>query len=185
MANTILVQTHVAAMDVDSYNRVAYNATTAFQNGAALAMGALVPNPATGRNKMPFVFQVAAPAAVQTNVWLAYSPEVNILTAGASQYKGLNNDPRDFTNIAGMPFDAFKPVVGDLIQVNTSFFSNAKDPGTVAGATVVEMTAAGAFESLAAATSGYAGIAFKILRKEPMIVGSDIVDAWILECTAN
>ena len=69
------------------------------------------------------------------------------------------------------------------------FFVTDKDPATVTGATVVELTASG-WEAKVSATSEYAGVAFKILRKEDMIFASgsilsEEVDAWFLECTNN
>lgn len=53
-----------------------------------------------------------------TGMWMAYSPEVvTIVTASGKKYKGLTPDPRDFTNISGEVFDAFKPQVGDIITM--------------------------------------------------------------------
>jgi len=53
-----------------------------------------------------------------TGVWMAYSPEiVTVVTASGKKYKGLTPDPREFTNISGEVFDAFKPQVGDIITI--------------------------------------------------------------------
>jgi len=72
-----------------------------------------------------------------TGVWMAYSPEIVTVTSGSSQYRGLNSDPRNFTNLATEIFDAFKPQVGDIITITadgvgdtaigTNTFAVAKD----------------------------------------------------------
>jgi hypothetical protein len=179
MANTVLIQTRCAAENVDALNRSAVVAASATQNGAPLTLTF----PTTAGTA---VFTGAAPSAAAKNVWLAYSPEVNKLVVG--QIWG-GADPRNFTNVAGKPFDVFKPQVGDIIQVTTPFFVTQKDPGTVSAATVVELTSNG-FEAKTSATSAYAGISFNVGRAEPIIiangtVGGEQVDAWYLECTQN
>ena len=179
MANAVLIQTRVMAENVDALNR-SVQSTTAVPNGAPLAL--TFPTTA-GSN----VFTAGTPATPFANVWLSYSPEVNKLVVG--QVWG-GNDPRNFTNVANVPFDAFRPEAGvDIIQVTKEFFATGKDPATVGSATVVELTASG-FEAKASATGGYAGIGFKIGRKEPIIIANQYgygeeVDAWYLECTAN
>ena len=52
-----------------------------------------------------------------TGVWMAYSPEIVTVVSGSLKYKGLNNDPRNFTNLSGEVFDAFKPQKGDIITI--------------------------------------------------------------------
>lgn len=178
MANSVIINTRCAAENVDAYNRVAQS-DSAVQNGAPLTLTF----PSTAGSA---VFTAAAPSAAATNVWMAYSPEVNKLVVG--QVWG-GQDPRNFTNVANVPFDVFKPQVGDIIQVNKEFFATGKDPATVTGATVVELTSAG-WEAKVSSTSSYAGAGFKIGRAEPMViasgtVGGEQVTAYYLECTAN
>lgn len=178
MANSVILNTRCMAENVDALNRSA-QATTAIQNGAPLTLA--FPT-ATGSA----VFTATAAGAAATNVWLAYSPEVNKLVVG--QVWG-GADPRNFTNLANKPFDAFKPMVGDIIQVNKEFFATGEDPATVVGATVVELTATG-WEAKVSATASYAGAGFKIGRQEDMIIangtiGGENVTAYYLECTAN
>jgi hypothetical protein len=53
-----------------------------------------------------------------SNLWMAYSPEVvTVVSETGKKYKGLTNDPREFTNLSGEVFDAFKPQVGDIITI--------------------------------------------------------------------
>jgi len=178
MSNCVLVQTAVAAENVKTYNR-SVTSSSATPNGTPLALTF----PTTSGSN---VFTAGTPASPFSNVWLAYSSEVNKLVVG--QVWG-GQDPRNFTNAANVPFDAFKPQVGDIIQVTADFFESSYDPATVTTGTVVELTATG-FQAKASATSGYAGISFKIGRAEPITIASSTgygenVDAWYLECTQN
>ena len=183
---TILVQTHVMAMDVDALNRVGVYNSANVDNGTALVCGTQSTN--AGQKH---VFSVTPASAVAKGLWLAYSPEVNTTIDGILQFKGLDVDPRNFTNLAGKPFDMFKPVAGvDMIQVTKDFFKEDYDPGTVTTATYVEIQADGSFKAVASPTDSFGGLQFKIFAKEPIIVangaiGGEAVDAWILECTNN
>lgn len=185
MAN-VLVQTHVMAMDVDALNRVGVYDSANIDNGTALVCGVQSTN--AGQKH---VFSVTPASSVAKDLWMAYSPEVVTTVDGTLYFRGLDVDPRNFTNIAGKPFDMFKPVPGvDLIQVTADFFKEGYDPGTVTGATYVEIQADGSFKAVVSPTSEFGGLQFKIFAKEPMIIANgaiagEAVDAWILECTNN
>lgn len=185
MAN-VLVQTHVMAMDVDALNRVGVYDSANIDNGTALVCGVQSTN--AGQKH---VFSVTPASSVAKDLWMAYSPEVVTTVDGTLYFRGLDVDPRNFTNIAGKPFDMFKPVPGvDLIQVTADFFKEGYDPGTVTGATYVEIQADGSFKAVVSPTSNFGGLQFKIFAKEPMIIANgaiagEAVDAWILECTNN
>ena len=71
-----------------------------------------------------------------TGMWMAYSPEiVTIETASGKLYRGLSNDPRDFTNLGGYVFDAFKPQKGDIITLSADGITGSKSTGDYAVAT--------------------------------------------------
>jgi hypothetical protein len=71
-----------------------------------------------------------------TGMWMAYSPEiVTIETASGKLYRGLSNDPRDFTNLEDYVFDAFKPQVGDIITLSSDGITGSKATGDYAVAT--------------------------------------------------
>lgn len=191
MANCVMVQTACAAMNVDAYNRTGV-ATVDIPNGTPLVCNGLSTD-----ERQKHVFKVAKPTAIQADVWMAYSPEV-VVTGGIQSgngtvlgWRGLDADPRDFTNVANLPFDIFKLIPNsDIIHVSKDFFATNLDPGTVAGATYVEMQADGSMKAVAAATANFAGLQFKILAKEPLVIGGGtlgdgIEDAWLLECTIN
>lgn len=185
MAN-VLVQTHVMAMDVDALNRVGVYADADVDNGTALVCGVQ-----SSDAKQKYVFEVEPATAVAKDLWLAYSPEVVTTVDGSLEFKGLNADPRSYTNVKGIPFDMFKPVAGvDLIQVTKEFFAEGFDPDAVDGAKYVEIQSDGSFKAVADATADFEGLQFKVFAKEPIIIangaiGGEAVDAWILECTNN
>lgn len=59
-----------------------------------------------------------------TGLWMAYSPEIVTVVSGSSKYRGLNNDPRNFTNLKNEVFTAFKPQVGDIITITADGIGN-------------------------------------------------------------
>lgn len=187
MANCVLVPSKITAMDVDAYNEKGVYTTADVNNGAPLTIG--VTSTTDGQGEVFTVTPVASDTA--TGVWLAYSPEVVTTASGTLNFKGIDVDPRDFTNIKGVPFDMFKPNAGvDMIQVTEDFFATSKSPTTVTGATVVELNASGAFEAKTTSTSGYTGIGFKIVKSAPITIasgalGGEQVNAWVLMCTQN
>lgn len=185
MANTVLVQTKCTSMNVDAYKKVGV-ASTAIQNGTPLVLGAISSTAGQGE-----VFSVTAPTGIVKGLYMAYSPEVVVTADGSLQFKGLDADPRDFENVANVPFDIFylNPNI-DMIQVTAPFFASGKDPATITGATVVELNSSGAFEAKVSATSDYAGTGFSIVKSDPIVIangalGGEAVDAWILRCTQN
>lgn len=178
MANTVLVLTRIAADNVDAYNRSVI-ATTDIMNGTVLTLE-------TGLNTTPgkeFVFNATplADVAAHKQYWMACAPEVNILADGTYMYKGISVDPRMYTNIANVEFDAFAVQIGDIVQVSAPFFAENFDPTKVTGATVVEYDATNSgFTAKTAATADYAGIQFSIIKTFPLNIGTESVPAWLL-----
>ena len=129
MANNILVQNDVQAKDVGALNRSAI-CSVAVQNGQAVAMD----GKSTTAGEAD-VWTVITPAtATLSGLWIAYSPEVVVTASGSNQYKGIDPDPRNFTNVADTVFDVFKPKVGDILQytviagtISTNTFAIATD----------------------------------------------------------
>lgn len=109
----VVVQDLVQALNIDALNR-SFVAKTDVENGAIFACG-----PRSKDRDKAEVFDVAEPqAGALTGLWMAYEPEVNNTVAGENKiYRGLNPDPRDFTNVAGTVFSGFKPMPGDIITL--------------------------------------------------------------------
>jgi len=181
MANCVLVPSKITAMDVDAYNeRGIY--TAAVNNGTPLVRGALSTTSGQGE-----VFSVTPASDIAADLWMAYSPEVVTTADGSLSFKGLDVNPQDYTNVANVPFDMFKPNAGvDVIQVTGDFFSATP----AAGATYVELDSSGAFVAQSAATAGYTGLGFSIIGSAPITIangalGGEQVTAYYLLCTQN
>lgn len=111
----VVIKRRVAAHNIDALNR-AVVATVDLENGSIFTLSARSENDAEGE-----VWKATQPTAGAKNVWMAKSSEVTITTIGKDDYalqmKGIVEDPRMFTNVKGLVFDAFKPQVGDIIEM--------------------------------------------------------------------
>ena len=52
-----------------------------------------------------------------SGIWMAYSPEVVVTVSGSNKFKGIDPDVRNFVNLNGDVFSAFKPQVGDILKM--------------------------------------------------------------------
>lgn len=69
-------------------------------------------------------------------LWMAYSPEVvTVVSASGKKYRGIDPDPRDFTNISGEVFDAFQPQKGDILTMTAEGITGTISTNTYAVAT--------------------------------------------------
>lgn len=83
-------------------------------------------NPATQRIPA-YQFEVVDNSS---NLWMAYEPEIVTIVVNGKKFRGVDNDVRDFYNIAGTPFTAFKPQVGDLITITNDGLAGTKGSNT-------------------------------------------------------
>ena len=110
MANGVIVESRIQATNIDALNRTAKAAVD-------VAGGGLVALTASGAQGNE-VWTAAAPAAGSLGgLWIAYNPSEHLTKVGGKFFAGLSEDPRDYVNIAGRPFDCFKPAVGDEIDI--------------------------------------------------------------------
>ncbi len=110
MANGVIVESRIQATNIDALNRTAKAAVD-------VAGGGLVALTASGTQGNE-VWTAAAPATGSLGgLWIAYNPSEHLTKVGGKFFAGLSEDPRDYTNIAGRPFDCFKPAVGDEIDI--------------------------------------------------------------------
>jgi hypothetical protein len=149
MANAVLIQNSVQAMNIDSLNRSAISAADNIDNGNVFYLATksvtagegevwIATKPASASG-LKLSFKLLNPTYISiadgsigtqrvtayelecvdnsTGLWMAYSPEIVTVTSGTKKYRGINPDPRDFTNLAGEVFTAFKPQVGDIITI--------------------------------------------------------------------
>ena len=111
----VVIKRRVAAHNIDALNR-AVVATVDLENGSVFTLEAR--SNVEGEDE---VWKAVAPTGAIKGLWMAKSSEVNITTIGKGDYalqmKGIVEDPRMFTNVKGLVFDAFKPQVGDIIEM--------------------------------------------------------------------
>ena len=109
MAYGVLIESMIQAKNIDALNR-SVKAQIDVAGGGLLALTA----PTTQGDD---VWTAAAPSSELGGLWMAYNPEVKYIEVNGKKFAGLSADARDYTNIAGEVFDAFKPKVGDEIIV--------------------------------------------------------------------
>lgn len=112
----VVIKRRVAAHNVDAMNRTV-KADVDIENGSIMVLDSR--STVDGEDE---VWVASKPTASSLGVWMAKSSEVVITSvaidgADTLDFKGVIDDPRAFTNKAGLVFDAFKPAVGDLIEM--------------------------------------------------------------------
>ena len=155
MANGVIVESRIQATNIDALNRTAKAAVD-------VAGGGLVALTASGTQGNE-VWTAAAPTTGKLgDLWIAYNPSEHLTKVGGKFFAGLSEDPRDYVNIAGRPFDCFKPVVGDEIDITVDCVdSTASD--VVAGDILESKNGQTTFTRVAASTGATSGsTAFKV-----------------------
>lgn len=155
MANGVIVESRIQATNIDALNRTAKAAVD-------VAGGGLVALTASGTQGNE-VWTAAAPTTGSLGgLWIAYNPSEHLTKVGGKFFAGLSEDPRDYANIAGRPFDCFKPVVGDEIDITVDCVDNTAS-GVVAGDILESKDGQTTFTRVAASTGATAGsTAFKV-----------------------
>lgn len=111
MANHgLIIESKIAAKDIDALNRSVVCASADVDGGSLLALTA--PS-VKGEDR----WTVAQPSAnALTGLWVAYNPTNRLIEVEGREFAGLSVDDRLYTNLKGKTFDAFKPKVGDEIE---------------------------------------------------------------------
>lgn len=111
----VVIKRRVAAHNIDALNRTVV-ATEDLENGSVFTLEER--SDVEGEDE---VWKAVEPTGAIKGLWMAKSSEVTITTIGEGDYalqmKGIVEDPRMFTNVKGLVFDAFKPQVGDIIEM--------------------------------------------------------------------
>lgn len=167
MANGVIVESRIQATNIDALNRTAKAAVD-------VAGGGLVALTASGAQGNE-VWTAAAPASgTLGGLWIAYNPSEHLTKVGGKFFAGLSEDPRDYVNIAGRPFDCFKPVVGDEIDITVDCVDSTAS-SVVAGDILESKADQTTFTRKAASAGATAGsTAFKVeyVGKAPFPAGS-------------
>lgn len=126
-----------------------------------------------------YEFACALPAANATDLWLVETPPV-----GSTVEMQEMSDPRYFYNPKGSAFSIKGLTAGrTFLEVPASAFQAAKDPKTVAGATVASVGTDGRL--VAAASAPASGTYFTIEAEHTVDIGIEVVPTWILKCARN
>jgi hypothetical protein len=173
----VLIQNMVAAMDVSAYNRsvISSASTVDIENGNVFLLNAK--STTSGEAE---VWVAAKGTGSSTGFWMAYSPEIVTITSNGKEYRGLSPDPRDFTNIGGYPFDAFKLQAGDIITITADGTSGSPSTGAYVNPTDNTFVL-----TWAASQGSYAS--FKLIKETYISIGSGAMDtqrvlAYQLQC---
>lgn len=155
MAYGVLIESMIQAKNIDALNRSVTSAIDVAGGGLI----ALTAPTAQGND----VWTAAAPASgTLGDLWIAYNPEVKYTQVNGKVYAGLSADLRDYTNLAGEVYDAFKPKVGDEIVITVDGV-DATSSSAVAGDILESKAGQTTFTRIAAGTGATAGsTAFKI-----------------------
>ena len=155
MAYGVLIESMIQAKNIDALNR-SVTSKINVAGGGLIALTA----PTTQGND---VWTAAAPASGSLGgLWMAYNPEVKYTDVNGKRYAGLSADLRDYTNLAGETYDAFKPKVGDEIVITVDAV-DATGANAVANDILESKAGQTTLTRIAAATGATAGsTAFKI-----------------------
>ena len=155
MAYGVLIESMIQAKNIDALNRSVTSAVDV-AGGGLVALTA----PTVQGND---VWTAAAPDAdTLGGLWIAYNPEVKYTKVNGKVYAGLSADLRDYTNLAGEVYDAFKPKIGDEIVITVDAVDSTAS-SAVAGDILESKAGQTTFTRIAAGTGATAGsTAFKI-----------------------
>jgi hypothetical protein len=178
MSHGIVIQNAVQAMNIDTLNR-SVRCADAIDNGFVFKLLNL--SSVAGEGEVWIASTPTATAGLQ-NLWMAYEPEVVITVSGTKQYKGIDPDIRNFYNLAGAVFTAFKPQLGDIITLTDDDIT-----GTIGVNTYVVATAAD--YKLNWASAAVSGLSLKLLSTDYISIadgsiGNQRVTAYRFEVVA-
>ena len=157
----------------DAINCAGICTTSDLDNGQFVTRGAL------GLKTDGGYEYTCALAANATDLWLVETPPV-----GSTVEMQEMSDPRYFYNPKGSAFSIKGLTAGrTFIEVPASAFQDAKDPKTVAGATVASVGTDGRL--VAAASAPASGTYFTIEAEHTVDIGIEAVPTWILKCARN
>ena len=156
MAYGVLIESMIQAKNIDALNR-SVKAAVDFDGGNLMVLTAPT---AQGDD----VWTAAKPATGSLGgLWMAYNPEVKYTYVNGKVYAGLSADARDYTNVAGEVFDAFKPKVGDEIVITKDCVAAGDVASVVAGDFLEAVDGEATFARVAAGTGATEGsTAFKV-----------------------
>ncbi len=178
MTHAVLVQSKVAAKNVDAMNRPAIG-TADLDNGNVIQL--LTESAVSGQTEVWSATIPSASAGLK-NLWMVYEPEVVLTVSGTKQYKGIDPDPQDFYIPSGMVFSAFQPELGDIILLTGDGITGSKASNGFIVATASDY-------KLNWAAAAVSGLSYALIGTSYISIGSGAIDsqrvtAYKFECVA-
>lgn len=159
MAYGVIIPNYIQATKVNTLNR-SVKAAYDVENGSVFSLSFA---DTTGEGE---VFACATPATgFLTSLWMAYEPEVVTTVSGSYEFKGIDPDVRNFKNLTGKVFSAFKPKVYDIITMSADALAGTKNSNTFVVGTV------GA-SKLTWAASAISGLSLKLMKTNYISIGN-------------
>lgn len=179
MAKGVIVPLSYQAKNIDALVYNVINTEKDIDNGMLLVKGALSADSDKGE-----VFVGEMPTETSTGLLMAYSPEDNIIVgADGTQYKVGDLNPKNFTNVKGVVFNAIKLMAGDKILMSEDCFSTAP----VAGSKVATVGIDG--KLVAAESTESTGTVLNILKEDYISIAdgfpSQRTKAYVMEVANN
>ena len=159
MAYGVIIPNMIQATDVGTLNRNV-KATYDIENGSVFSLSF---SDTAGEGE---VFTAATPATgFLDKLWMAYEPEVVTTVSGSYEFKGIDPDVRNFKNLTGKVFSAFKPKVYDIITMSADAITGTKNANTFVVGTV------GA-SKLTWAASAISGLSLELMKTNYISIGN-------------
>ena len=182
MAYSVLIESKIMATNVDSLVRDGVAASQVMENGFICQLATKSSTSGEGE-----VWSATAPATGSLNgLWMVNEPAVvEVVAEDGTRYKGINNDPRNFSIPALRPFSAFKPQPGDLIKVTDDALAGTKSTNTFVNA------ADGAYQLTWGSSATANALSFKLIETSYVSIASGTlgasqrVTAYLFQCVAN
>lgn len=181
---SILIKNQVAATDNRALNRSAVAGSSVnINNGYVFHLPSVV-SASTGYKEVWNTQVISTDADDLKDLWMACGKEIVTTTSGTSKYRGIDPDIRNFTNLGGDVFDAFKPQVGDVITLTSADIGGSPSTGDYIA------SGSSAYTMSWTSTLSASSLTFKLLEETYVSLATGGIDnqrvlAYRLECVAN
>jgi len=167
MANHgVLYVKQIAATNVDAWNRTAVSGSD-IDDGYVFRLDSQSGSATALYSEVWTTTVPSSNGSTLNNLWMSSSRGVNILyTANGLAYKGLEDDPRNFYVVSGSMISAFKPQVGDIVEMTTDCISGSKASNTFIN------SADGVYQLAWGATQTSSALSFKYLGDDYLAIGN-------------
>ena len=125
MAKSVLIPCSIAADHVGSYVKSGKHATVAVENGHVVLRGAK--STTAGESDVYVTTTPATANLAAGDYYIVYDSPIPTVD---SKYKGITDDPREFSIPATKTFSMFKPQVGDEIIITVDGLTGTKSSNT-------------------------------------------------------